>query len=51
MKPEWNVKIKEEVIKQLEACFLEVTDYLEWLANIIPVPKKDEKAKSIRETK
>lgn len=27
MKLEWNMKIKEEVIKQLESGFLEVTDY------------------------
>lgn len=32
MKPEWNVKIDEEVIKKLKADFLRVTDYPECLA-------------------
>ena len=41
MKPEWALKIKEEVIKQIEAKFLKVVEYPEWLANIVPVPKKD----------
>lgn len=45
MKPEWNLRIKEEVVKQLEAGFLEVTNYLEWLANIVPAPKKDRKVR------
>jgi len=35
------LKIKEEVEKQLKAGFLVVTEYPEWLANIVPVPKKD----------
>lgn len=39
------MKVKEEVIKQLDVGFLEVTEYLEWLANIVPVPKKDEKVR------
>lgn len=41
MKPEWNMKINEEVVKQLNIGFLEITDYSEWLANIVPMPKKD----------
>ncbi|XP_077224177.1 uncharacterized protein LOC143857604 [Tasmannia lanceolata] len=41
MKPEWVLKIKEEVTKQLDAGFLQVVEYPEWLANIVPVPKKD----------
>lgn len=41
MKPEGNIKFKEEVVKQLEAGFLEVTIYPEWLAKIVSVPKKD----------
>lgn len=47
-KLERNIKIKEEVVKQLEAGVLEVTIYLEWLAiypewlaKIVLVPKKD----------
>ncbi|XP_054811516.1 uncharacterized protein LOC129312805 [Prosopis cineraria] len=36
-----SLQIKEEVIKQLEAGFLEVVTYPQWVANIVPVPKKD----------
>lgn len=39
------MKIKEEVVIQLDAKFLEVIDYLEWLANIVPMPKKDREVK------
>ena len=35
------LKIKEEVKKQLDAEFLEVSKYPQWVANIVPVPKKD----------
>lgn len=41
MRPEWTLKIKEEVEKQLKAGFLVVTEYPKWLANIVPVLKKD----------
>ncbi|MGV7343213.1 hypothetical protein PJI17_31435, partial [Mycobacterium kansasii] len=41
MKPEWALKIPDEVIKQYNAGFLVVSNYPEWLANIVPVPKKD----------
>ncbi|XP_077246003.1 uncharacterized protein LOC143885836 [Tasmannia lanceolata] len=41
MKPEWLLKIKDEVMNQLKADFLEVVTYPEWLANTVPVPKKD----------
>ena len=37
------LKIKEEVKKQLDAKFLEVSKYSQWVANIVPVPKKDGK--------
>uniref|UniRef100_A0A2N9EY58 Uncharacterized protein n=1 Tax=Fagus sylvatica TaxID=28930 RepID=A0A2N9EY58_FAGSY len=43
MKPEWTLKIKEEVEKQYNAGFLKVVNYPEWLANVVPVPKKDGK--------
>ncbi|PKI74132.1 hypothetical protein CRG98_005477 [Punica granatum] len=33
--------IKEEVVKQINAGFLEVCNYSEWVANIVPVEKKD----------
>ncbi|XP_017979875.1 PREDICTED: uncharacterized protein LOC108662802 [Theobroma cacao] len=45
MKPEMLLKIKEKVKKQFDAGFLGVAKYLEWVANIIPVPKKDEKVR------
>ncbi|PKI67876.1 hypothetical protein CRG98_011734 [Punica granatum] len=35
------LRIKEEVVKQINAGFLEVCNYSEWVANIIPVEKKD----------
>ncbi|PKI61767.1 hypothetical protein CRG98_017817 [Punica granatum] len=34
-------KYQEEVIKQINAGFLEVCNYSEWVANIVPVEKKD----------
>ena len=43
VKPEMLLKIKEEVKKQLDAGFLEVAKYPKWVANIVPVPKKDDK--------
>ena len=39
-KPEMLLKIKEEVKKQLDAGFLEVSKYPQWVANIVPIPKK-----------
>ncbi|MBY3556033.1 hypothetical protein HGI15_22085, partial [Modestobacter lapidis] len=45
MKPEWALKIRDEVIKQMNAGFLQVVEYPEWLANIVPVPKKDGKVR------
>ena len=43
--PDMAVKIKEEVQKQLDAGFLAVTNYPPWVANIVPVPKKDGKVR------
>ena len=43
MKPEMSLKIKEEVKKQFDVGFLAVARYPEWVANIVPVPKKDGK--------
>ena len=36
-------KIREEKAKQIQANFLEVVDYPQWLANIVLVPKKEGK--------
>ena len=45
MKPETSLKIKEEVKKQFDVGFLAVARYPEWVANIVPVPKKDGKVR------
>ncbi|RVW92617.1 Retrovirus-related Pol polyprotein from transposon opus [Vitis vinifera] len=41
--PRWSLQVKEEIRKQLSVGFLSVVEYPEWLANVIPVPKKDGK--------
>ncbi|XP_052877204.1 uncharacterized protein LOC128283844 [Gossypium arboreum] len=43
MRPDVLLKIKEEVKKQFDAGFLQVVKYSEWVANIVPVLKKDGK--------
>src|ERR1043165_8326823 len=43
--PEMADKIKKEVQKQLDAGFLVTFEYPQWLANIVPVPKKDGKVR------
>ena len=43
MKPEWTLKIKEEVEKQYNVRFFRVVNYLEWLANVVLESKKDGK--------
>ena len=45
MKPEWTLKIKEEVEKHYNARFLRVVNYPELLANVVPIPKKDGKVR------
>ena len=45
MKPEWTLKIKEGVEKYYNARFLRVVNYLEWLANVVSVLKKDGKVR------
>ncbi|XP_070012700.1 uncharacterized protein [Nicotiana sylvestris] len=44
-KTDMSVKIKEEVIKQLDAKVIRVKQYPTWLANVVPVPKKDGKTR------
>ncbi|KAG8503936.1 hypothetical protein CXB51_002220 [Gossypium anomalum] len=39
------LKIKDEVKKQFDAGFLQEVKYSEWVANIVPVPKKDGKVR------
>ncbi|GAU52002.1 hypothetical protein TSUD_418060, partial [Trifolium subterraneum] len=43
--PDMALKIKEEVQKQIDASFLITSEYPQWLANIVPVPKKDGKVR------
>ena len=43
MRHEMSEKIKVEVKKQFNAGFLEVTSYPQWVANVVPVAKKDGK--------
>ena len=43
IRPDWMLKIKEEITRQIDAGFLMVTEYPQWVANVVPVPKKDEK--------
>ena len=45
MRPEMSEKIKDEVMKQFDAGFLVVTSYRQWVANVVPVPKKDGKVR------
>ena len=45
MKSKIILKIKEEVEKQLNAGFLIAIAYSDWVANIVPVPKKDGKVR------
>ncbi|RDY01033.1 Retrovirus-related Pol polyprotein from transposon 17.6, partial [Mucuna pruriens] len=49
MKPEVALKIKEEVEKQWNAGFLAVANYPQWVANIVPVPKKDGKVQMYKD--
>ncbi|MCI33905.1 RNA-directed DNA polymerase (Reverse transcriptase), partial [Trifolium medium] len=42
-RPDMAFKIREEVRKQFDAGFLAVAKYPQWVANIVPVPKKDGK--------
>ncbi|XP_070018100.1 uncharacterized protein [Nicotiana sylvestris] len=44
-KPDMSVKIKEKVTKRIKAKLLRVVEYPTWLANIVPVPKKDGKVR------
>ena len=37
------LKIKEEVMKQLKVRFIKSMHQAEWIANVVPIPKKDGK--------
>ena len=40
-KPELRLEIKEEITKKIDSRLVEVTQYPTWLANVVPVAKKD----------
>ena len=41
MRTEWLLKIKEEVKKQLKVGFIKPIHQVEWIANVMPIPKKN----------
>ena len=43
--PDMAMKIKEDVLKQIDTGFLVTSVYPQWIANIVPVPKKDGKVR------
>ena len=45
MRPDMSEKIKVKVMKQFNSGFLAVTSYPQWVANVVPVPKKDGKVR------
>ncbi|RDX67683.1 hypothetical protein CR513_53397, partial [Mucuna pruriens] len=45
MKLKVSLKIKEEIQKQFEARFLAIAKYPQWVANIVPISKKDGKVR------
>ena len=45
IRTECLLKIKEEVTKQLKVGFIKPVNQAEWIANVMPVPKKDGKVR------
>ena len=45
MRTEWLLKIIEEVTKQLKVGFIKLIHQAEWIANVVPIPKKDGKVR------
>ena len=43
MEPKITLKVKEEVNRLLKARFIRTARYVEWISNIVPVMKKNEK--------
>jgi len=41
IKPEWSMMVKEEIEKQLQAGFIQVSEYSDWVSNMVPVLKKN----------
>ena len=45
MRTEWLLKIKEKVTKQLKVGFIKPIHQAEWIANVVPIPKKNGKVR------
>ena len=45
MRTKWFLKIKEDVTKQLKVGFIKLVHQAEWIANVVPIPKKDGKVR------
>ena len=45
MRTEWLLKIKEKVTRQLKVGFNKPIHQAEWIANVVPIPKKDGKVR------
>ena len=45
MRTEWLLKIKQEVTKQLKVRFIKPVHQAKWIANVMPIPKKDGKVR------
>ncbi|XP_074277653.1 uncharacterized protein LOC141601283 [Silene latifolia] len=45
MRSEWSLMVKEEIDKQLKAGFIKVSEYSDWVANVVSVTKKDGKVR------
>ena len=43
--PRWSLHVKEEIQNELSVGFISGVQYPEWLANVVPVPKKDGKVR------
>ena len=43
--PRWSLQVKKKIQKQLSVGFISVVEYLEWLVNVVLVPKKDIKVR------
>ena len=45
MRTKWLLKIKDEVVKQLKVGFIKPVHQAKWIANVMPMPKKDGKVR------
>ena len=45
IRTEWHLKIKKKVTEQLKVGFIKPIHQVKWIANVVPVPKKDGKVR------